>query len=323
MTVDLESLKEKMMSLSGNTSLAGDLKGELSEILSASLGLLDELFRNFESSLVLKDAIVFSIDDTLSASNNERSEVNLVTDADKARELFIFSIKKYFLLRGQNPKRTFRLPGIVNLGVESYSLLSDICNLKEFIYDCMQSEFLPVRERGKFFKTHVKGGVVLKELYRKPVLLSSPVKSLSFTWSNNVPLIHTVTKEAVLKGLKVEQDEARACSRSDKVGRIGGEIELIESLPSGVVLKKRRIVPPHPRVNIVYHGEIVNMSGTVTREQQVHGHLPVVLNSIHSPVGSYVIKGLDDNNHVQKKKRTDTIRYMQSLIQRLNLYRYA
>jgi hypothetical protein len=297
-------------------------KEMLSEYLKDCLVLLEHSINVFESRLLVHHLVVFSIDDELESAQNHQTTVDNILDFDLAITKFKFAVRKYCKLPLQNPKRTYRLPGVVNLSEQSFSDLQRICSIKNLIECSMCSKVLDPRVRGQFFKLNVKHGVMLKELYRKPVLIGVPVKSLSFTWSNNVPLRQTKTVESIKCFIEGEKSQARISKRVGFVKNLNDELDLLSKLPNDSVLKISRVIPPHPRVNIVMKDILLSLDSDVggKRECQKHGHLPIVLNIKQNPVGTYSIRGLGDNDHERKGIRADKTKNMTLLIERLNLY---
>lgn len=277
--------------------------------------VFDALNDNLRESLQSKQAFVFDICDDLSGTNLPGAQVNLVTDEKNSLELIKYGLTKYLLTSEQNPKRTYRLPGVINVSRACIDLVSSINMVKALIEDSMTNpKILHPRMRGDFFRKNIRMGVSLKELYRKINIVREPVESLSFTWANHVTTSDSVGFEELCDLLESEIAECGESERNGLAISIKQDLESVLSLGSAAEYKILRPIPPHPRVNL-----IVNKNGVTTKEQ-IHAHLPILIDGDVSSVGSYIVKGLKDSHTERRARRPSVNDDFKLLIPRMCLY---
>jgi hypothetical protein len=274
----------------------------------------------FTEELVINEISLYQLDSDLSVESNVGANVSFDNEKSRCAELLSFAITKIERLESQHPKRTYRLPGVVNVDGNTYENVKNIIKTKKLIkFAMIKANILDGRERGVFFKKYINSNIMLKELYRKPTLLGNEVGSISFTWGNHVPQTHILTKKEVVDILNVELEFAEQHSKFSS-SKIADEIQLVKDLSSASVLKTIRGIPPHPRGNIKYLRPKIWEDGRLTDRVQRHSYLPFFINGDECKASSYSISGLKDSEGERRKERPNNNAEFELLIGRLNLH---
>lgn len=252
---------------------------------------------------------VYALDSDISLKKNHGA--NVCEDAFITPSLSIDAIFKRELIENQNPKRTYRLPGVISVNDDDYEVFCLMNEVKALIEKAfVETGILKNRERGAFAQECNPGKrtISLVELYRKVVTIEEPLESVSFTWGNHVPQIKTFTKTELLNELEQLKHADKDSGWNHGVDR---DIAIVEMYPSYAMFRTTRTIPPHPRVNLKFINKIdVEYKGVMrsTNRLQKHGHLPLIIRSSTVDIESVKLIGLCDSEKERKKDRLDSIK---------------
>lgn len=295
-------------------------KDILVKFLKELLVEYDECVENLRANFHSQFAIVFKIHDDLSGDNLPGVKVESILEDVRAKDMAVGAFCKYKKWNQQNPKRTYRLPGVVVVDEMTLDIISNLNSYKRLIEDIVtDTSLIDVRKRGSFIKQHIHNNIVLKELYRKVVVVEQPVNHVSFTWGNNVPQSSLVSKKAVIEEIQHDIEQAEATSRVAFASELMKELSLVRRISPSAIFKKRRIVPPHPRANLTFVTPLLKR-GKLVEVEQKHAYMPIILSSQNNPVGTFSIEGLKDSHEERRAIRLFANKGFELLIPRMNLY---
>lgn len=239
-------------------------------------------------------------EETPITEQQELPEAIEIKEASAQRRVIIDALTGIFLSGNQNPKETYRAPGVVGLPANVIKQLMLVSNHKLAFYEAMMAIKTP-RERQKAMKRRT--GLSVLQAYRIPLIFDR-LLHVAFNWET-APSIKPVTAGEIRTQI---QDRIGQYTSEKERSAIELNLKQLEGIPSDELLAIIRTGKPHIRASFQVEKR--------TRYKQTQAPIPIVYNLSNSEPA---VKGISISNYETTARSR---REPEPLIEALNLYRY-
>lgn len=227
-------------------------------------------------------------------------------EGDEAIAHCLTSFRQLSRADNQDPRTSQRFPGVLVVRDNVSAQVEEINRLKTAMAELLAP--IQGRQRREFMREALPN-ISTHHLTRHIHEIGRQPQSLGFTWSANSPIMRRMTYDQVIA----------ECERRSSKGEID-PMDLERLATARGTLYERRLMAPHPRINL-YYGQ---PNGTKAETIMVPGHLPLIVrHDENAPaIKIHYLQDFDESTQSKRAKRKDSKR-LELLIPHLSIYEHV